>query len=263
MPQCYRQFLYKASRTRTARNEHNLHCLLSVVMHDLKITWHLTLVLAPDAGMIPNPVGAIEFTKKAIWVSQDVNGMKYSFIACTRDISSYFIVQLYRKSYSDPCLEISVKLVPEGSWLPTKLAALECMVSGPVWCDKPWLSPKDRPRAFYTVGPGGTQPAILSGPDREVDPQWKSEDIAKVTGMVMTGALALKTLAIVPTVEKLKEIVVENSGLFSAGIEFENTDGDNITYTLRMQTSLARRGRWYTEREYPYYFEPGPATFSD
>ena len=35
--------------------------------------------------------------------------------------------------------------------------------------------------------------------------------------MVAKGALALKTLAIVPTVEKLKEIVVENSGLFSAG----------------------------------------------
>ena len=28
-----------------------------------------------------------------------------------------------------------------------------------------------------------------------------------------------------------------------------------------MASSIARRGRWYTERAYPYYFRPGPETY--
>jgi hypothetical protein len=38
-------------------------------------------------------------------------------------------------------------------------------------------------------------------------------------------------------------------------------DNQNANYTLGMQTSVARRGRWYTDREYPYYFRPGPEVF--
>ena len=35
-------------------------------------------------------------------------------------------------------------------------------------------------------------------------------------------------------------------------------DGENTNYTLGMQTNVARRGRWDTDRDYPYYFAPGP-----
>ncbi|XP_063678644.1 phospholipid-transporting ATPase ABCA3-like isoform X4 [Bolinopsis microptera] len=69
----------------------------------------------------------------------------------------------------------------------------------------------------------------------------------------------LKLLAIMDK-KVLEESLVQNSAMFSAAIEIE-IDVHHANYTLGMQTNVARRGRWYTDRDYPYYFRPGPSLF--
>ncbi|KAL5263173.1 hypothetical protein ACHWQZ_G008548 [Mnemiopsis leidyi] len=70
----------------------------------------------------------------------------------------------------------------------------------------------------------------------------------------------LNLIAVFPTKEILQTSLEQNAAMFSAAIEMD-ADSNNANYTLGMQTNVARRGQWYTDRDYPYYFQPGPEIF--